>query len=77
VQPAQPSSALTAPPAGFKNTCLVCHDDDVIRQQRLTRAQWDRELKKMTGWGAPVKDEERESFLDYLFANYGPRPRGR
>jgi DMSO/TMAO reductase YedYZ molybdopterin-dependent catalytic subunit len=77
VQPAQPSSSLTAPPAGFKNTCLVCHEDDVIRQQRLTRAQWDRELKKMTGWGAPVKDEERESFLDYLFANYGPRPRGR
>lgn len=76
-QPAQPSSSLTTPPAGFRNACLVCHEDDVIRQQRLTRAQWDRELKKMTGWGAQVKDEEREGFLDYLFANYGPRPRSR
>jgi len=76
-QPAPPSISSPAPPAGFRNTCVVCHEDDVIRQQRLTRAQWDRELKKMTGWGAQVKDEERESFLDYLFANYGPRPRGR
>jgi len=76
-QPAQPSAAQAAQPAGFKNACLVCHEDDVIRQQRLTRAQWDRELKKMTGWGAQVKDEEREGFLDYLFANYGPRPRSR
>ena len=76
-QPATPSSSLTTPPAGFSNACLSCHESDVIRQQRLTRAQWDRELKKMTGWGAQVKDEEREGFLDYLFANYGPRPRSR
>ena len=76
-QPAQPSVAQAAPPVGFRNACLVCHEDDVIRQQRLTRAQWDRELKKMTGWGARIKDEEREGFLDYLFANYGPRPRSR
>jgi sulfite oxidase len=76
-QPAQPSALQAAQPSGFRNTCLVCHEDDVIRQQRLTRAQWDRELKKMTGWGAQVKDEEREGLLDYLFANYGPRPRSR
>jgi DMSO/TMAO reductase YedYZ molybdopterin-dependent catalytic subunit len=76
VQRPQPPTTSAAPPAGFKNACLTCHEDDVIRQQRLTRAQWDRELKKMTGWGAPVKDEEREGFLDYLFNNYGPRPRG-
>jgi hypothetical protein len=25
-------------PANFRNTCLVCHDDDIVRQQRLTRA---------------------------------------
>jgi DMSO/TMAO reductase YedYZ molybdopterin-dependent catalytic subunit len=76
-QPAQTSGPQAALPPGFRNACLVCHEDDVIRQQRLTRAQWDRELKKMTGWGAQVKDEEREGFLDYLFANYGPRARRR
>jgi sulfite oxidase len=62
-------------PATFKNVCLACHDDDVIRQQRLTRAQWEREIQKMTDWGARMRDEDREGFVDYLFNNYGPRPR--
>jgi len=76
--PGQPSSIPTAqPPAAFRNACVSCHEEDVIRQQRLTRPQWDREIKKMTGWGAQVKDEDREGLLDYLLSNYGPRPRAR
>jgi mono/diheme cytochrome c family protein len=74
---AQASAANTAQPASFTGTCGVCHGDDVIRQQRLTRPQWDREINKMTGWGAKVKDEDRAGLLDYLFGNYGPRPRNR
>jgi hypothetical protein len=66
-----------AQPNGFKGACGACHDDDVIRQQRLTRAQWDREINKMSGWGAKVKDEDRAGLLDYLFSNFGPRPRTR
>ncbi len=69
----QPSGSNVAQPAAFKTACAVCHDDDVIRQQRLTRAQWDREINKMTGRGAKVKDEDRVGILDYLFDNYGPR----
>jgi hypothetical protein len=38
----------------------------MVVQQRLTRAQWDRELSKMIGWGARVSPADRESFLDYL-----------
>jgi hypothetical protein len=34
-------------------------------------------MTKMTGWGAKVPDSDRGAFLDYLFANFGPRPRGR
>jgi DMSO/TMAO reductase YedYZ molybdopterin-dependent catalytic subunit len=60
-------------PAGFRTACLVCHDDDVISQQQLTRDQWDREISKMTGWGAPVKPEDREGILQFLSANYRPR----
>lgn len=74
---AQPSASGPAQPNGFKGACHACHDEDVIRQQRLTRAQWDREINKMAGWGAKVKDEDRAGFLDSLFANYGPRPRNR
>ena len=53
-------------PAGYKAACLTCHDEGMMVQQRLTRAQWDRELNKMTGWGAPVKPEDREGILKYL-----------
>jgi DMSO/TMAO reductase YedYZ molybdopterin-dependent catalytic subunit len=63
------------PPAAFKNACLTCHDDDVVRQQRLTRAQWEAEMNKMVGWGARVSDADRRELLDYLFSTYGPRPR--
>jgi DMSO/TMAO reductase YedYZ molybdopterin-dependent catalytic subunit len=64
--PGPPSVAATSPPAFFRETCVVCHEDDVIRQQRLTRTQWDRELNKMIGWGARVRPEDRETLLDYL-----------
>jgi hypothetical protein len=61
-----PPSVSVAAPSVFTETCVVCHQDDVIRQQRLTRAQWDREINKMMGWGARVRTEDRETLLDYL-----------
>jgi len=68
------TNSNTAPTA-FKNACVACHDEDVVRQQRLTRAQWDGEINKMIGWGARVRDEDRNVLLDYLVGNYGPRAR--
>ena len=53
-------------PAGYGNSCLVCHGNDVVTQQRLTRGQWEREVDKMVRWGARVKPEDRDAFLDYL-----------
>lgn len=55
-----------AQPAGYKDTCLTCHEEDVIRQQHLTPVQWDREITKMTNWGAPVTPENRGAILNYL-----------
>jgi DMSO/TMAO reductase YedYZ molybdopterin-dependent catalytic subunit len=55
-----------AAPEGYKAACNGCHDDHMVLQQRLTRAQWDRELNKMTGWGAQMKPQDREAILDYL-----------
>ena len=74
-QGVQPEAVRIAPPAAFKNACVACHDDDVIQQQRLTRGQWDLEVNKMIGWGARVNNEDRRALLDYLFGNFGPRPR--
>jgi DMSO/TMAO reductase YedYZ molybdopterin-dependent catalytic subunit len=72
--PPGPAAAPAARPPAL-DACLVCHEDDVIRQQRLTRGQWDAELNKMIGWGARVPDADRQALLDYLAASFGPRPR--
>lgn len=69
---AAPDPDAGTPPAAFKGQCLVCHDDRFIRQQRLTRPQWDREVTKMTGWGAEVKPEDRNTLLDYLSERFKP-----
>lgn len=71
----QPAATRTSQPVAFKNACLACHDEDVVQQQRLTRAQWESELNKMIGWGARVGEEDRQSVLDYLVRSYGPRSR--
>jgi len=62
----------TAQPAGYKAACMACHDEGMMRQQRLTQAQWDRELNKMTGWGATMSPEQRAAILDYLAAQFHP-----
>jgi mono/diheme cytochrome c family protein len=52
--------------------CLTCHQADLIQQQRLGRAAWQRELDKMIRWGAMLPTEEERSLLaDYLTANFG------
>jgi DMSO/TMAO reductase YedYZ molybdopterin-dependent catalytic subunit len=65
----------TTYPPGYKEACHVCHGEDIVEGQKLTRAQWERELDKMSRWGAQVKPEQRESILEYLTRNFGPRPR--
>ena len=57
-----------------QSRCLVCHEADLITQQRLSRAGWGRELDKMIRWGAAVSDAEKDPLIDYLFSNFGPRP---
>jgi mono/diheme cytochrome c family protein len=50
-------------------SCLPCHSLRLIHSQRLARAAWVKELDKMAGWGAVMKD--RDALLEYLMANYG------
>jgi sulfite oxidase len=63
------------PPSGYRAACLTCHEEDIIMQQRLSRAQWEAETNKMIRWGARVPDDQRGPILDYLLRLYGPRPR--
>jgi hypothetical protein len=54
-----------------KQSCVGCHGQDMIAGQRLTRAQWERELDKMIRWGAPVKPEDRDEIADFLARTFG------
>jgi len=49
--------------------CIACHGVRFIHSQRLSRAAWQKELDKMAGWGAEMKD--KQLLLDYLTAEYG------
>jgi DMSO/TMAO reductase YedYZ molybdopterin-dependent catalytic subunit len=71
--PQPPQSEIPAFPANVKQACIGCHEADIIAGQHLTRAQWDREVTKMTGWGATVKPGDRDGIIDFLFKNFGPR----
>ena len=69
------ASDITLPPQepdpdGYRAACFGCHDEHMMQQQRLTRAQWDREINKMTGWGAPLKPQHRDAVLNYLSNQY-------
>ena len=48
--------------------CSQCHALRLIHSQRLSTAAWGKELDKMAGWGAEIK--ERQLLLDYLSAEY-------
>lgn len=52
--------------------CLSCHSEHMLRQQRLTKAQWAKVVTKMVGWGANVEPAEVEPLVAYLSAAYGP-----
>jgi len=55
----------------LRRRCLGCHAADLMRQQRLSRSGWERELTKMISWGAAVEDSEKNELVDYLTAHFG------
>ncbi|MBX9601191.1 MAG: sulfite oxidase [Bryobacteraceae bacterium] len=70
---AAPQPGAPALPDGYRGACLTCHDELMMSQQRLTRAQWEREVDKMVRWGANVKPEHREGILEYLARRFPAR----
>ena len=59
--------------ATYKRACLVCHESDIISQQKLTKTGWTNSVNKMIRWGASVPDAEKEPLIDYLAAQFPPR----
>ena len=64
------------PPGAMKavadEACLNCHSTDITRQQRLTQKQWTAVTDKMIGWGAAVKEDQKDALIAYLVEHFGP-----
>lgn len=52
--------------------CILCHDTDLIVQQRLSAAGWTREVDKMMAWGASVNAAEKPALVEYLAQHFAP-----
>ena len=60
---------LDAAKKAEQRECVACHGLRFIHTQRLSKAAWQKELDKMEGWGAEMKD--KQLLLDYLSTEYG------
>jgi hypothetical protein len=58
--------------------CTGCHSSRVVRNQALSRGRWDETLTWMSErHGMPeLAGAQRELFLDYLTAHFGPGAEG-
>jgi sulfite oxidase len=72
-QPTGVARVAEGPGANTYTACTVCHESDMVDQQRLTRTGWQREVEKMMRWGARVRDAEKESLVDYLLSRTAKR----
>ena len=70
--PAVPPVAWPAGPGKVlvETRCLLCHQGELIAAQRLTPAQWTKEVDKMVRWGAPLADAEKAVLAAYLAKHY-------
>ena len=58
--------------------CTACHNTALIRRSAFTRERWDELMDWMTEKHGmtPLEGELRQTIVDYLAAQYGPRQRG-
>ncbi|MCU1283235.1 MAG: petJ, partial [bacterium] len=71
---APPSAATERRALGDKavaQDCQICHSLDLVDSQRLGREAWQKEVKKMIGWGAPVPPEDEPLIVETLTARAG------
>ena len=71
-QDAEPSRTLT-PGQGVELTtarCVICHDAQHITRTKLSRGEWDFNIKNMIERGAPIAPQEIAPILDYLATYY-------
>lgn len=50
--------------------CAICHDAEHITRARLSRGEWEFNIKNMIERGAPITADEIPVILDYLATYY-------
>lgn len=68
----EPSKTLT-PGKGSELTtarCVICHDATHITRSRLSRAEWEDNIKVMITRGMPIAPDEIPIVVDYLSTYY-------
>jgi competence ComEA-like helix-hairpin-helix protein len=70
-------AASTTLPAGkgkdiVQQHCVGCHELKVVTSKRATKQQWASLVDQMVSRGAEVDDDDIESVVEYLAANFGP-----
>jgi sulfite dehydrogenase len=59
--------------------CVICHDAQHITRARLSREEWEFNVRNMIERGAPITPEEIRPIVDYLATYYNrdvPPPAG-
>ena len=70
--PTATQAGLTSPALEIvRNDCLAGHTVDLLKQQRLTEAQWAKTIDKMHRWGAPTEAESASTLATALASTSG------
>jgi competence ComEA-like helix-hairpin-helix protein len=74
-------AASTTLPAGkgkdvVQQHCVGCHALKVVTSKRASKEQWSSLVDQMVSRGAEVDDDDIESVVEYLAANFGPLKSG-
>ena len=73
VQDEPPAPKFLAPGPGVEITttrCVLCHDATHITRTRLSRGEWEFNIKNMIERGAPIAPAEIAPILEYLSTYY-------
>ena len=73
-----PAPAAVDLPAGegkplVQGYCALCHGLDRVAGARRSPAEWSHVVERMTLYGAPVKDDQRQTIVTYLSQNFAPK----
>ena len=53
--------------------CTICHSPMLTTQQAKDSAAWQKTVKLMESWGAPVLPAEHDTLIAWLVRNFGAR----